>query len=401
MGLDECGSPSSHRPRRRLLVTLSYWQTPNDPEDYSKDVLKNMRSQTRTSSSCMLRPAQTSIVERIEHRLAALSGLRLEELERLNMVRYALGEYFSEHHDGKFRSRTIFVYLNDLPEGDTGDTFFRVLNLRFRPRTGCAVMWENRTTDGKEDARVLHEGLPPQHGVKYGVNCFFNVSDIRLVHQPGPYSAKDAVHVDVRDLSADDADGGREAKLRAFVLKAAPKIVAVPMFASAEEVEHLVCFADRAQSESQRESAKEGCSEPAPKGTETLHIFGYRETEVVSTIESRLTIAGALANEHLGRLRLVSPGTTLGLCNRGCGPKSGYVCLSQSEEVLFPKLGMRVLMRAGDLLLWANVDWETGKAVEDMQTLRVHLECRDPLGVDVFFHDTPIRKLQSRVEDEV
>eukprot|EP00438_Fugacium_kawagutii_P030460 Skav210857 [mRNA] locus=scaffold2829:318010:331635:- [translate_table: standard] len=81
--------------------------------------------------------AQDSVVERLEHRLLSIGGLPMENLERMNAVRYAPGEYFDKHHDGKFRPLTIFVYLNDLEEeDDAGDTWFPVLGLSFRPRRG-------------------------------------------------------------------------------------------------------------------------------------------------------------------------------------------------------------------------------------------------------------------------
>merc|ERR1712135_89899 len=79
------------------------------------------------------------------HRLARVAGLPVEQLERLNMVRYSPGEYFNEHYDGKFRPRTVFIYLNDLPDADEGETLFPHLGLRFRPRCGAAVMWSNAT----------------------------------------------------------------------------------------------------------------------------------------------------------------------------------------------------------------------------------------------------------------
>jgi hypothetical protein len=40
---------------------------------------------------------------------------------------------------------------------------------------GCAVMWSNVLETGTEDLRLLHQALPPKTGIKYGVNCFFNV----------------------------------------------------------------------------------------------------------------------------------------------------------------------------------------------------------------------------------
>merc|ERR1712232_1361059 len=113
----------------------------SDPELKAKSAPRAAKKTTRTSQSCILLYAQTSIVERLEHRLASLANLPVEQLERLVVVRYSPGETFAEHHDGKFRPKTVFVYLNDLPEGDQGDTYFPHLGFSFVPRAGCAVMW--------------------------------------------------------------------------------------------------------------------------------------------------------------------------------------------------------------------------------------------------------------------
>ncbi|CAK0875174.1 unnamed protein product, partial [Prorocentrum cordatum] len=200
-----------------LSLAEGYWipslvgeATRTSQEDYKTGNLENALSTTRTSWSCMLRYAQTAVVERLEHRLAAVAGLPLQQLERMNMVRYAPGELFDEHHDGEFRPITIFVYLNDLPEGDeAGDTFFPNLGLSFKPRRGTAVMWSN-VLDGQEDSRLLHAGRAPSLGVKYGVNCFFNVRDMRLMTPVGPeYALQDAATVAVAELGA--GSGGPEA----------------------------------------------------------------------------------------------------------------------------------------------------------------------------------------------
>merc|ERR1719201_2646828 len=66
--------------------------------DESKD-LQNKSSQNRTSYSCSLRSGQSPIVKAIEERLSFVAGMDVEYLERLNMVRYAPGQFFNKHHD--------------------------------------------------------------------------------------------------------------------------------------------------------------------------------------------------------------------------------------------------------------------------------------------------------------
>mmetsp|Transcript_24214 Transcript_24214/g.45734 ORF Transcript_24214/g.45734 Transcript_24214/m.45734 type:complete len:465 (-) Transcript_24214:13-1407(-) len=146
--------------------------------------LANQVSDIRTSYSCLIEPAQSAVVNSIEQRLAALADLDVKYLEPLNMVRYCPGQFFKEHHDGRFRPVTIFIYLNDVPPGGGGETMFPDLKLKIVPRRGCAVMWNNTLGPQREDKRMVHQGLPPHTATKFGVNCFFNDKPMRrFVHE--------------------------------------------------------------------------------------------------------------------------------------------------------------------------------------------------------------------------
>jgi len=408
--VDGCWMPS--------LVGQATYST---EEDYRNGNLENAMSKTRTSWSCMMRYAQTSVVERLEHRVASLAGMGTEHLERMNMVRYAPGEIFDEHHDGKFRPVTVFVYLNDLPPDDEGgDTFFPYLGLSFKPRAGTAAMWYNRE-DGteSEDSRMLHAARGPAKGVKYGVNCFLNCKPMRQIHATGPdYSEQDAAVVEVTQLGDSRAprapaedDGGsaegeanspdKEPKLTAFRLCSEPKIIAMPKFLTEEEADHLLGLLSPAGGwpEGPPEAAVHG---PFAEGSRTLRLLAFGQTQEVAAVEKRLTGFAGMYAQHLAPLRLVRPSSRVGLNNRGCGPKSAYISLSlEGEVVFFPRLGMRLFLSRGDAILWPNVDWETGVAVEDLRTLRRHVhrpnaDVSQPLvGVDAFFHDNPLREQQS------
>lgn len=128
----------------------------------------------RSSYECKVEPAETPIVKHIEERLAYLANIDVDHMERLSLVRYSPGQCFAVHHDGRERPITIFLYLNDLPEGDEGETHFPALGLKFMPRKGCAVMWANCSSPDTADKRMFHQGLRPRTSVKYGVNCFFS-----------------------------------------------------------------------------------------------------------------------------------------------------------------------------------------------------------------------------------
>lgn len=151
-----------------------------------------MQNQHRTSNTYLLDNGQTPIVQRIEERLARLTGLSVDHLERLAMLRYEPGQYFKIHHDGAFRLRTVFLYLNDLPDGDEGETHFPNLGLKMAPRKGTAAIWSNRDATGKADPLLLHEGLPPKTSIKYGVNCFFHEDPVRVPKVDTAHSAVQA-----------------------------------------------------------------------------------------------------------------------------------------------------------------------------------------------------------------
>ncbi len=135
-------------------------------------LLQEKTSPNRTSFSCVLDTADP-VVNLIVRRVAFVAGYPPSHVERLSMVRYEPGQYFKEHHDGQFRPRTVFIYLNTLPEGE-GETRFPNLGMRFRPTKGIAFMWTNPLPDGTADMRLLHQALPPVTMVKYGMNCFVN-----------------------------------------------------------------------------------------------------------------------------------------------------------------------------------------------------------------------------------
>jgi len=91
----------------------------------------------------------------------------------------------------------------------------------------------------------------------------------------------------------------------------------------------------------------------------------------------------------------VRPGTQKGMCNRGNGTHVVYVSLSEHEEVSFPQIGCRFLLRKGDALRWSNVvgsDTE-GWGTEDLRVKRFHSV--NTIGLEVHFHPNPIREQQS------
>jgi len=138
----------------------------------------------RTSATCYL-PRGTgegSPVDAAEERVAALLGIGRGQIEPLQVVRYAQGQEFKEHHDWfhqllpgeSQRQYTVFVYLNTLPPGAGGETVFSKLGRSFSPVAGTALLWENCPEQNDCHDLTLHQGRPPARpdGVKYGLNIW-------------------------------------------------------------------------------------------------------------------------------------------------------------------------------------------------------------------------------------
>lgn len=313
--------------------------------DESQD-LKNKPSQNRTSYSCMLRSGQSEIVKDVEFRLAQLAGIDVDYLERLNMVRYSPGQYFNKHHDGRFRPKTVFVYLNDLPEGDGGETYFPELGMKFVPRKGCAVMWSNILSEQTEDLRMVHMGLAPKTAIKYGVNCFFNDKPLKQNEDPsdddGSATYEDKFWtIDPDGLVAEGSDGLGPQPLVLFNVHEDPRVTVVPHFLSAEEADGLIAMLDPSRSTNVGASPFE-----------------------MDALQDRLALLAELPKSSMAmklskcaRNDLPSQGL-LCLDERVCGQKTVFLFLNDVEagaQLRFQRLGIQVRPRTGSAVIWTPV----------------------------------------------
>ena len=104
------------------------------------------------------------------------------QIETLQLTRYFPGQYYKPHYDyfndkkkskSKQRMKTIFVYLKCPEEG--GETHFPLLNKKFSPKEGDAVMWTNCINQNGNHLYVkesLHAGTPVKKGEKIGLNIW-------------------------------------------------------------------------------------------------------------------------------------------------------------------------------------------------------------------------------------
>ena len=113
------------------------------------------------------------------------------------MLKYEEGEYYQTHHDynehqlerqSGVRILTVYMYLNDLEEGDGGGTQFTSLGLTVQPKRGRAVIWPSVKNESphEKDPRTMHQALPVKNGaVKYGSNAWIHQRDFKTAHKNG------------------------------------------------------------------------------------------------------------------------------------------------------------------------------------------------------------------------
>lgn len=139
----------------------------------------------RTSSSTDL-DRWSEAVWPIDDRIANLLGIPVANAETMQGQRYAPGQQFRAHCDyfhegaeywqrmletGGQRTWTAMAYLNDVEEG--GATWFPRAGVRFKPKKGQLLIWNNMCPDGSPNYDTLHEGMRVTEGTKYIVTKWF------------------------------------------------------------------------------------------------------------------------------------------------------------------------------------------------------------------------------------
>lgn len=134
----------------------------------------------RTSMGAMFQVGEHPLIETLEARIAAVTGVPVEQGEGLQILNYKPGAEYQPHYDffnpqrpgearqlrvGGQRMATLVIYLNDVPAG--GATAFPKLGLRVSPVQGNAVFFAYLGEDGALDERTLHAGLPVEQGEKW------------------------------------------------------------------------------------------------------------------------------------------------------------------------------------------------------------------------------------------
>lgn len=138
------------------------------------------QSNVRKSEGCHFNRGENAIVQRVEQRIASLTGIAVDCGEPLQMLHYGVAGEYLAHQDffdpadpgtefltrvGGQRIATLVIYLNNVPEG--GDTHFPDLELSVKPKKGAGVYFEYTNLAGQLDARCLHAGTPVARGDKW------------------------------------------------------------------------------------------------------------------------------------------------------------------------------------------------------------------------------------------
>jgi len=134
----------------------------------------------RTSLGAMFQVGEHPLLERIEARIAAVTGVPADHGEGLQILNYKPGGEYQPHFDyfnprrpgearqlkvGGQRTATLVIYLNTPPAG--GGTAFPRIGLEVAPVKGNAVYFSYLLPDGTLDDRTLHAGLPVEAGEKW------------------------------------------------------------------------------------------------------------------------------------------------------------------------------------------------------------------------------------------
>jgi prolyl 4-hydroxylase len=154
----------------------------------------------RTNESTPLGWSTNPLVERIDARIAELTGIAICFGEAMEGQRYAEGQQFKPHCDyfhtdqpywpeqdalGGQRTWTVMMTLNQPEAG--GGTMFPNAGIRMKPRPGNLLAWCNLRPDGECNIMSMHCGEPVEKGVKYIVTKWHR--ERRFRHSPDRGSA--------------------------------------------------------------------------------------------------------------------------------------------------------------------------------------------------------------------
>ena len=161
----------------QLILMISRDLRPSTVADDGDNCLVN---DYRTSKTSDLNYFKDPFYLNIDKKISNLMNLEPFFGETMQAQKYEVGEYYKEHYDffspfnhefktycewmGQ-RTWTTMIYLNDVEEG--GETYFKYLNLKIKPKKGLLIAWNNLYINGFPNYKTMHEALPPKKESKY------------------------------------------------------------------------------------------------------------------------------------------------------------------------------------------------------------------------------------------
>lgn len=138
----------------------------------------------RTSRSCDLGIMNENIIGDIDRKICNTIGIDASYSEAMQGQHYEIGEEFKAHtdyfegdadeeyvRDQGQRTYTFMVYLNDVDSG--GETEFKILERKIKPRKGMALIWNNLNKDGSVNPNTIHQGHRVHLGQKLIITKWF------------------------------------------------------------------------------------------------------------------------------------------------------------------------------------------------------------------------------------
>ncbi|GAV06584.1 hypothetical protein RvY_16550 [Ramazzottius varieornatus] len=136
----------------------------------------------RISKSAWLHKDDHEVIDRVNKRITAITGLDTDYAEELQIANYGIGGHYEPHFDFARKAEakafqslgmgnriaTWLLYMSDVEAG--GATVFPRLNKAFWPEKGSAVFWHNLHKNGEGDLRTRHAACPVLSGVKWVSN---------------------------------------------------------------------------------------------------------------------------------------------------------------------------------------------------------------------------------------
>lgn len=156
------------------------------------EVIGGKHPDIRNSKQCWI-SKHDPIAKPLFEKICNLYNIPFENAEDLQVVRYLPGQYFNEHHDsccdavdkcrefiarGGQRKLTVLIYLNNEFEG--GNTYFRNLDLKLKPKPGDAIVFYPLAKNSSLcHPLALHAGMPVTSGIKWIANMWFREKEFK------------------------------------------------------------------------------------------------------------------------------------------------------------------------------------------------------------------------------